>query len=267
MKRILALFGFAVILVILATSLAVAQSSGNFSAAITNAACTLNTTTGELTGPETYSLSAPIKVSNGNGLALLITPSMVTGLYTKTKIDSLISTASAAVGIQVCLTVTNQDGSSDAGVTVFPYKEDAEGNRTSCVVYDQRFQQISSGLFTQIASCVPVASATACTTTDDCSPVEGSEVFCNNPTGGELAGFCNSFPSSCNFDMILSTLGARSFNFIITLPGGSYNINAEWSLFGVKTTGASDTAACVGPGTLTVVQTKVFNNSGVIIIQ
>ncbi len=262
MKRLLALFGFAVILMILGTTLAVAQSSGNFSAAITNAACTLNTTTGDLTGPETYSLSAPIKVSNGNGIALLITPSMVTGLYTKTKIDSQLNSASAAVGIQVCLTVT-KDGNPVTDAKVYPY--DAETGK-SCIVYDQRFQSITSGLFNQIATCVPVDTTLACTTNADCTSTDTTTSYCNIPEG-QTSGTCYSFPSDCNFEMILSTLGARSFNFIVTLPGGSYDINADWSLFGVNTTGASDTAACVGPGTLTVVQTKVFNNSGGIIIQ
>ncbi len=264
MKRLIAASGLAVILIVFGTALAVAQSSGNFSAAVTNAACTLNTSTGALDGPETYSLSAPIKVSNGNGLALLITPSMVTGLFTKTKIDSQLQSASAAVGIQVCLSVT-KDGEPATDAKIYPF--DADTGK-SCIVYDQRFQSISSGLFNQIASCVPVATTTTCTTNADCASLNTTTTssFCSIPDG-QTSGTCSTFPSDCNFEMILSTLGARSFNFIVTLPGGSYDINADWSLFGESTTGQSSTAACVGPGTLTVVQTKVFNNSGGIIIQ
>ncbi len=263
MKRLPALFGLAVIFIVLGTTLAVAQSSGNFSAAVTNAACTLNTTTGELTGGHLpYTLGSPIKVSNGNGTALLVTPSLVTGLYTKTKIDSLLNTASAAVGIKVCLSVTDPDGNEVSGASIFPRQLNTETEEyESCIVYDQRFQQISSGLFNQIASCVPVDSGVACTTNADCAATEGTTSFCNIPAGA-TAGTCFSFPSDCSFDMILSTLGARSFNFIVTLPGGAYKINATWDLFGVSTTGASNTAACVGPGTLTTVQTKFFSNSG-----
>jgi hypothetical protein len=268
---------FVVTAVLACTSLAVAQSSGNLSAGITNVACTLNTTTGALTpgcpasgspanGDVCYSLNAPIKVSNGNGLALVVTPSMVTGLFTSTKINSQLTSSSADIGIQVCLTATTPTGGAASGVKIYPF--DALTG-TSCVVYDQRFQQISSGLFSQISNCVPTVTATVCTTNADCASLGSSTVtaFCNNPSGAQDGGVCETFPTACNFELILSTLSAHSFNFIVTLPGGSYNINATWSLIGVSTTANSNVAACVGPGTLTVVQGKVFNNSGSITVQ
>jgi hypothetical protein len=261
---------------LLVASAAFAQSSGNFSAAVTNQACTLNTSTGALSpacpssgsaanGDVCYTLDAPIKVSNSNGLALLVTPSMVTGLFTDTKISSQLTTANADIGVEVCLTVTNPDGSAASGAKIYPF-DPVSG--TSCVVYDQRFQQISSGLFSQIATCVPVPTLQPCTTDADCTTVPaGDTVFCNNPGGAAGAGQCLAFNSNCNFDLILSTLSAHSFNFIVTVPGGSYNINAVWSLTGVSTNGQSNVAACVGQGTLTVVQGKVFNKSGSITVQ
>jgi hypothetical protein len=35
-----------------------------------------------------------------------------------------------------------------------------------------------------------------------------------------------------------------------------------WNVIGQGTSGNSSTASCVGPGILTVTQTKIFNNSG-----
>jgi len=63
----------------------------------------------------------------------------------------------------------------------------------------------------------------------------------------------------------LSTLSAHSFNFIAQVPGDNrpHHVKATWKLTGVnQTTGSSSVAACVGPGDVTVTQTKIFNNSG-----
>lgn len=238
------------------TSLAMAQSSGNFSAGVINTACVLNTSTGVLTPPcspvsngtTCASLSTPIKTSNGNGLTLLVTPSMVTGLFTNTKINTTILSSTADVGIRVCLTV---DGSV-AGILP------AGG----CVVYDQRFQQLTSGLFSQIASCAVTNTLTACTMDSDCSFLNtAAETF------SCVGGFCQGIPNACNLGLILSTLSAHSFNFVVTVPGGQHTVNAVWSLTGVNTSGSANVAACAGPGTLTVTQVKVFNNSGSITVQ
>ncbi len=284
MKRLLALFGFAVILMILGTTLAVAQSSGNFSAFAVPATCSIGES-GTLSGGTGITLwSADISTSNGQGVTLKITPSMVTGLFTRTKIDTTVSTASADVGIQVCVKV---DGSGDG---VLP---------KSCVVYDQRFQQISSDLFSQIAACNTVV----CTTSDDCTAAGLTDATCINPTGltgggvcvvptttactttadcavgqtcinstgGTLTGTCNQVAGVanplCNFELILSTLSAHSFDFVIPVGlGKPHTVTAEWSVIGLGAKGDSTVASCVGPGILTVTQMKVFNNSGALII-
>ncbi len=269
MKKAVLAVAAPLIVMAFGATLAFPQASGNFSAAATQAACTLNTTTGALSPEcpgsesnpnECYTLDAPIKVSNANGLALLVTPSMVTGLYTNTKVNSQLPTASAAVGIRVCLTVTNPDGSAATGAQIIPTDPDTG---ESCVVYDQRFQEISTGLFNEIATCVPAPTGQTCTTDADCTTVPaGSTVYCNNPGGAPGGGTCQAFSSNCDFGLILSTLSAHAFNFVVTVPGGSYDVNAVWELFGVSTTGRSTVGACVGPGTLTVTQTKVFSKSG-----
>jgi len=241
----------------LGSGMAMAQSSGNFSAGAINTACVLNDSTGALTpacgvtatnGTVCSDLSVPIKTSNANGLTLLVTPSMVTGLFTDTKIDTTVSSSSADVGVQVCLTVDNStNGVLPAG---------------GCVVYDQRFQQLSSGLFSQISECAATNTTTACTTDSDCASLNTS-----TESYSCVGGYCQGTNTACNIDLILSTLSAHSFNFIVSVPGGNHTINATWSLIGVKTTGSANVAACTGPGTLTVMQGKVFNNSGSVTVQ
>jgi len=253
------------------SSVVMAQSSGNFSATILNAACTLDTSSGNLSGGDTCTLSngaacaslpAPIKVSNAQGLALLVTPSMVDGLFTETNITTAVTTAAADIGIEVCLDVTNPDGSPAVGAVVYP---------DECVTYDQRFQQLSSTLFSQIAACNlvpdPAAAGVVCPTTA-CPAGDTCVIPAGAATGSCFIAGANNL---CNLDLILSTLSAHSFNFIVTVPGGSYNINATWQVKGVVPSGGKNNnaqvEACVGPGTLTVTQVKVFNKSGAITVQ
>jgi hypothetical protein len=232
-----------------------AQSSGNFSAGVINTACVLNSSTGALTtectpvvdGTVCSMLSAPIKTSNGNGVTLLVTPSMVTGLFTNTKINTTVSSSTADIGIEVCLTV---DGTTDG---ILP--------KGGCVVYDQRFQQLSSGLFSQIASCAVINLPVQCMVDSDCAG------FNDGATFSCVGGLCQGIPNACNLDLILSTLSAHSFNFVVSVPGGQHTVKAVWKLTGVNTSGNASVAACTGPGTLTVTQTKVFNNSGGILVQ
>ena len=272
------------LMVTLASAIGLAQSNGNFSASATLATCSIGSggVLGGGTGIQTW--NSNISTSNGNGVTLKITPSMVTGLFTSTKIDTSLSTTSADVGIQVCVKV---DGS---GTGVLP---------KSCVVYDQRFQQLSSQLFSQISACNTVTctttadctsaglanatcinptgltgggvcvvpTATACTTTTDCATGQ----TCVNPSGGTLAGTCDQVAgvanSLCNMDLILSTLSAHSFDFVVPVGAGkSHTVTAEWSVIGSgASNGNATVGACVGPGILTVEQMKVFNNSGALL--
>ncbi len=268
---------------LLFTAAAFAQSNGNFSASYTPATCSIGAG-GALSGGTGIQLwSTNISTSSGNGVTLKITPSMVTGLFTRTKIDTTVSTASADVGIQVCVKV------DDSGDNVLP---------TSCVVYDQRFQQISSQLFSQITACNTVVctatadcqaaapgsvcnnptggtgtgicvtpTTTACTTTADCTT---AGQVCYNPTAGTGTGLCSSTAANtlCNFELILSTLSAHSFDFVVPVDNKKpHKVTAEWSVIGLpdNNTGNSSVDSCVGPGIVTVTQMKVFNNSGALL--
>ncbi len=195
------------------TVLCFAQASGSFNASGTNAACEIGVGGDFSGGAGVNLLTTTIQTSNGQGVTLLIRPSLVTGLFTDTKITTSVPEASADIGIQVCLTI---DGSTD-GILSSP-----------CVVYDQRFQQISTNLFDTITEC---ATAT----------------------------------EECNFDLILSTLSAHSYDFIAQVPNGSHTITATWSTIGQTNGNGNSTShvdSCVGPGVLTVTQTKVFQQNG-----
>jgi len=260
-------------------SLVFAQSSGNFSASATAATCVIGGDGTFSGGTDVTIWSADISTSNGNGVTLKITPSAVTGLFTRTKISTSVPSAKADVGIQFCVKV---DGSGEG---ILP---------TDCVVYDQRFQQISSQLFSQIAECNTVV----CTTTADCTASGIADAICINPTGltgggvcvvstdqpctttadcdvgqicvnGEfgmcmqVAGVANEL---CNFELILSTLSAHSFDFVVPVGKGKpHRVTVEWSVIGGGITGDASTAYCVGPGIVTVEQMKVFNNSGALL--
>lgn len=238
-RKLASAFAFAVLI----APIAFAQSNGNFSASGSSAACSIGGGGVLSGGIVASSFTANISTSNGNGTTLDIRPSLVTGLFTDTKISTSISTASADVGIQVCVKV---DGSS-AGILPAP-----------CVIYDERFQQISSQLFSQLSECTLVTS-TVCTTTADCPAGD----TCNNPTGGAGTGICTAPNPLCNFDLILSTLSAHSFDFVVPVGiGKPHTITTSWSTVGAGVVGDSHVASCVGPGIVTVTQVKVFNNSG-----
>ncbi len=215
---------FLAIATFLVAGTAFGQSSGNFSAAGFNGTCTIGS--GGVFGgngacqvssnaTDCEVLNTPIKVSNGNGVTLLITPSAVTGLFTDTKINTSVSSATAEIGIQVCVEV---DGSG---------KNVQGGDTNGCAIYDERFQQVSTNLFSIISECATATTA-------------------------------------CNFELILSTLSAHSYNFVTQVPGGTHTITAEWSVIDANANGAPGTnvAACLGPGNIAVTQTKVFTNSG-----
>ncbi len=230
---------------------AMAQSSGNFNASGTNAACAIGAGGSFSGGTGVDLLTTTIKTSNGSGVTLDIRPDLVTGLFTDTKISATIPTASADVGFQVCVTI---DGST-AGLLSPP-----------CVTYNQRFQQISSQLFSTLSECALDLTTTACTTNADCTAAypTNPNTFCNitDPSATPPTGVCATANPLCNFDLILSTLSSNSFDFIAQVPNGSHNVQATWSLIGAGASAGSNIASCVGPGVLTVTQTKVFHQDG-----
>jgi hypothetical protein len=220
--------------------------SGSLSAAATSASCAIGAG-GTFSGgvaSEIKLLTTTLTTGPGTNLALDIRPSLSTGLFTQTKMDTSTPDASSDLGIEVCVTV---DGS---GAGVLP---------KSCVIYDQRFQQVSSQLFSQIAACFSTVTVTSCTIESDCSFL-GTGFTCNNPTGAAGAGKCVSGPDPlCNANLILSSLAAHSFEFVaLTSSKKTHTIEASWKLIGAGTSGGNASVlSCVGPGILTVTQVSV----------
>jgi hypothetical protein len=204
-----------------------AQSSGNFAAQINQSQCTINTVgglpnSGSLQGGSGTLLNTYIKTPNSQFTTLLITPSLVTGLFNNTAITQDMPTSANSAAVVVTVTL---DGNPVSPAT----------STRPDVIYDQRFQQLSSNVFEKIATC--------------------------------------SITNDCSMDLVLSTLGAHSFNFVApNVGGGTHNLKVEWAFVCTDSNGAetpctqaytANTAgACAGPGTVTVQQVKAFTQSG-----
>ncbi len=157
MGRKVGLVSAAMLIAVFAAAPLLAQSSGNFAASLNTAQCVVNDTTGALTGGITGTLlQTTIKTPNAESTALLVRPSMVTGLFTKTKITQYDTEATAVAGVQVRVLI---DGNVVApGLN---YGKPA-GPDDGWIYYDKRFQQLGSNLFGQIATCGTTAGTPDC---------------------------------------------------------------------------------------------------------
>lgn len=211
MKKLL----FVSLLLALLSQVGFTQSSGSFNFNANTTACT--DIGGLLGGGITESaLSTTMKVSNGSGLAVLVRPSAVVGLLTDLslsgKFGDKISSGAAQATVKFQVTVTPLDG--QAMPTVTP---------ADPVVYDDRFQQISTNLFGKLEEC----------TAD----------------------------SPCTFDFDETTLSAHSFDFVVTnLSSGDYAFTVTWTPE-LTATAPNNALACVGPVILTAEQVKIFKQS------
>src|SRR5215470_2733960 len=122
-----------------------AQSSGSANFAADTTACT---DIGGLLGggaPVT-SLKTTLHMSSGNGNALIIRPSAVTGLLTNLSISGFQGSGTKSASAQAAITfqVTVTPLGNQAAPTVTP---------SAPVTYDDRFRQISPNLFDRIIGC------------------------------------------------------------------------------------------------------------------
>lgn len=211
-----------------------AQSSGNFTANVATTRCTIDNNSGTLGEglAATTILTSTIKTPNGSGTALLIRPSFVTGLYTSTKLSSTdtVMTATGNIGIKVFVTLD--------GAPVAPnFSDDTcnvtiDGANVGCgVIYDQRFQQLTTNLLKQITSCPSLTDP--------------------SQTG------------ACELGLLLSTLGAHSMDHVAPALGvGDHVLKVYYKLDPAPVSnGNVTTAACVGPGVVTVQQVKNFSQT------
>ncbi len=144
----------------LASTAAFAQSSGNVatdeqpttceiattSASLSNTYTCVNPATGASVpcpsfGSSTPLLQAPIQVSAGAGNAIVVTPSLDTGLYTNSNVSgagTLTGNDGEETGIMVTVEVCNS-----ANVCAPAQPEVKSGSGVSGVMYDQRFQDLN----------------------------------------------------------------------------------------------------------------------------
>ncbi|HKC93495.1 MAG TPA: hypothetical protein VKB81_05685 [Nitrospira sp.] len=122
-----------------------AQSSGSFSASYGATQCAIMGNGSLTTGISGNSLPpVTVKVSSGSGVALVITPSFVTGLYTNNKLNQTNSTTGSTQNVGLLMKVM-VDGSTQY---VIP-----ELGSTG-VIYDQRFMQVTASFLSGLATCV-----------------------------------------------------------------------------------------------------------------
>ncbi len=212
MKRMVGFLTAAAFVGMLFAANVFAQSSGNFAASVGESECAIAASDGTFSGGIASVPDITVKVSGGSGVALVITPSLVTGLFTNNKITATSPTSTTNVGLEVRVTV---DGST---ANVAP-EEGSDG-----VIYDQRFILVSSSVIASLSGCSALATTTA---------------------------------PAC-FQFVESTLSAHSFNFyVFGLTPGTHVIHTDWAVEPAAIAGT--TAACVGPGVVTVTQVKNFS--------
>ena len=160
---------------LLAGSTAWAQSSGNSVFDTQTSQCAISSSNGALTGGSSNPgqlFSDTIQTPNTGQAALLITPSLVTGLYTSNNIGGGKNSSTQDIGVDVTVLV---DGNA-----VLP--ETAASGAGSYVVYDQRFIQVSSTFLGALSACT---SSTCFTLTESTLSAHSFNFVYPDPGQGE----------------------------------------------------------------------------------
>lgn len=172
MKRTFAISLFTAFLLVAST--AFAQSSGNSVFATANSQCAIDSSSGTLSGGASTPgklFSDTIQTPNTGQAALLITPSLVTGLYTSNKLSQSNSTSTQNIGVSVTVQVD--------GNPVLP--ETTASGSGSYVIYDQRFIQVSSTFLNELSAC----TTTCFTLTESTLSAHSFNFVYPNPGQGE----------------------------------------------------------------------------------
>jgi hypothetical protein len=222
-------------LAVFGASTASAQSSGNFTATITQAQCMINTVgglpdSGALSGGSPLSvLDAYIKTPNSTFTTLLIRPSLVTGLFNNTQLTSAMDTSANSAAVKVYVTLDGVPVAPDNATVPYP------GNG---IIYDERFQQVSSDSLLLLA---------VCGNTNNCIDLVESTLAAHS------------------FDFVAPNVGGGthhlqvSWLFVCT--------DSDGTVVPCSTAYTANTAgACAGPGSVTVTQTKNFKQNSTISI-
>jgi hypothetical protein len=225
--------GVALLALALGTPSAHAQSTGSFSAAVSNVAivpttvCNATSTSGSSTCSGTNFLQLQIKTSSGSGTSLLVGGSLETSILTDTSTTGGggKQTATAEGSVMVTMLV---DGA--VAPKVCPSTGCPNGVAyPSTVTYDERLQQLTTNL------------GNICTTTNGVTT-------CTSPE---------------SIDLLLSTASAHGFNFVVpNLSQGTHTVTMNIAVSGTATASSllagSKVNVAVGVGSLTaqVVKTQ-----------
>jgi hypothetical protein len=149
-------------------------------------------------------------------------PSLVTGLYTKSKVSETVGSATAWAGVRVRVLI---DGKAVAPGTPVG----GEGANDGWIFYDKRWQQVNQNFLSVL---------------------------------GDLADDAGIVTDELFLEFIQSTLSAHSMDFVVGNVGvGEHTLRVEWQ-FEDSDSNGGNAAACVGPGVLTVQQVKTFSTGG-----
>jgi hypothetical protein len=167
-----------VAVVVLASTLGVAQSNGSFNYSAIQTFCT---DTGGLLGNGTQQtmLTTTLHVSSGNGVGLIVRPSAVVGLLTDLSLRQT-GLAESQAGVNFTVTVTPLSGQGPATVTP-----------NQPVTYDDRYVSISTNLFDAIAA--------------QCDLI-----------GGCYFNFNETTLSAHSFDWVVTNLSAGNYGIKVT---------------------------------------------------
>jgi len=139
-------FGLVILLGI--GSMAFGQSSGNFSAKINTTKCLIDNEDGSLyldpPGNQATLLETTIKTPNSQFTGLVIRPSLVTGLYTKTRVTDQVETDTAWAGLKVRVLIDGKVVAPGTPVGAVAGPDDG------WVYYDKRWQQINQNFLSII---------------------------------------------------------------------------------------------------------------------
>jgi hypothetical protein len=220
-----------VALALFGSSAAWAQSSGNFTATTQSAQCTINTVAGpmggSLSGGGTL-LDTYIKTPNSSFTTLVITPSIVTGLFTNTGVDANQYSANSAA-VKVTVTMDGKSVPPETG-----------GTSPNGIIYDQRFQQLSLGSAAALATCAA-----------------------NNDCDVDLV---ESTLAAHSFNFVATNVGGGNHHLVVSWAFVCTDSTGATTSCTTAYT-ANTAGACAGPGTFQIVQTKAFSQSGGVTVQ
>lgn len=183
-------------------------------------------------------MSSTIKVSNSQ--SLFVSPSLVTGLYTQTKVRTSTGTSSTAVaagGVYMRAIITNQ--ATGAVTVAYPV--------AACT--------------DQILGCQSAGGKFGVTLDSRVQTLTQSISDCIVSTGGVVSGSC-SFDLTT--DLILKTTSAHTFNFIFPSVGqGTYTVAIQVAVnsgASVSGSGTAIGAAAYGLGSMTVESVRLVRD-------